>query len=268
MVRAILPTQRKQGVRAWTAAEDTELLRAVATEGEQKWRTIGQSFPHRTHKQCYHRYFHIKLRDRNLGAWSAEEDEQLRKAVKVISKDDGNGRERIRWKNIVSLIKNRDVRQCRERWKCHLSGNYKKTPWTQEEDEYIAMKVAETGRKWTAIGAPLKRSGHSVKFRFFTLQKKEKTKSAEGGAQKALAFLDIEDLGGIFGENQSSDNDAPKGRSESPSVLINPSITLPPYGGEVVPAGMVEPTCNFHALCGHTCKDKEYCHMHVDRSIE
>ena len=143
-----------------------------------------------------------------------------------------------------------------------MSGNYKKTPWTQEEDDFIVMKVAETGRKWTAIGVPLKRSGHDVKFRFFALQKNmQKTNSAEESDQKALAFVHIEDLGDMFEENRSSGRDAENGGSDSPSVLINPSITLPPYGGEVVPAGMVEPNCNFHALCGHTCEDKEYCHL-------
>ncbi len=73
------------------------------------------------------------------------------------------------WVLIASLMENRTVRQCRERWKHYLSvsgtGN---KPFSPEEDEVILKKVEELGHKWTKIAAFLPgRSDLNIKNRWF-----------------------------------------------------------------------------------------------------
>ena len=55
------------------------------------------------------------------------------------------------WCAIAAQIKTRTPRQCRERYKNYLSPKIKNGPWTPEEEELLAKKVAEIGPKWAHI---------------------------------------------------------------------------------------------------------------------
>jgi hypothetical protein len=52
------------------------------------------------------------------------------------------------WIKVASLMKNRDVRQCRERWTHFLAPEIAKGEWTKEEDSLLEAKVLEHGNKW------------------------------------------------------------------------------------------------------------------------
>jgi hypothetical protein len=55
------------------------------------------------------------------------------------------------WCAVAAQIKTRTPRQCRERYKNYLSPKIKNGPWTPEEEELLAKKVAEIGPKWAHI---------------------------------------------------------------------------------------------------------------------
>lgn len=46
---------------------------------------------------------------------------------------------------------NRTGKQCRERWKNHLSPQIKKGDWTSEEDNIIMEMKSQLGNQWTRI---------------------------------------------------------------------------------------------------------------------
>jgi hypothetical protein len=55
------------------------------------------------------------------------------------------------WQGIASQMKNRTVRQCRERWVHYLNPLVSHNPWTADEEALLEQKVAEFGTKWTLI---------------------------------------------------------------------------------------------------------------------
>ena len=72
-----------------------------------------------------------------------EEDQRLRELVAIHGESS--------WDIVSKNMKNRNQRQCRERWKHYLSSSRPKAPWTNEEDELLYQKMTELGPKWTKI---------------------------------------------------------------------------------------------------------------------
>lgn len=60
------------------------------------------------------------------GAWSAEEDALLLKAIEA------NGARK--WSVLASHLPGRTGKQCRERWHNQLNPDVSKSPWTEDED--------------------------------------------------------------------------------------------------------------------------------------
>ena len=54
-----------------------------AKYGEAKWKLICEELPDRNHVQCFHRWTQTLKPGVRTGAWTKEEDSQLRKFVKV-----------------------------------------------------------------------------------------------------------------------------------------------------------------------------------------
>lgn len=112
---------------------------------------------HVTPVQCQARW--CKTLDPNLrrGAWTEEEDNQLRKAV------DGFG---TSWVQLASAIPGRTNDQCRERWTEHLNVGSQQT-WTDEEDKTLLAAVAEFGARWKEISLKVgnKKTGQAVSLR-------------------------------------------------------------------------------------------------------
>jgi hypothetical protein len=74
------------------------------------------------------------------------------------------------WEQIATHLPHRSARQCRERWKHHLSSGQRECPWTPDEDRLVWEKVDEIGPKWTQIASLLPgRSDYQTKARWLTL---------------------------------------------------------------------------------------------------
>lgn len=72
-----------------------------------------------------------------------EEDHRLRELVQKYGTN--------AWESVASEMPDRNVRQCRERWKHYLSSEQMNTPWTPEEDRILFEKIQELGPKWTKL---------------------------------------------------------------------------------------------------------------------
>ena len=75
--------------------------------------------------------------------FSQSEDELLKSLVQQSENPD--------WKMIATFFKNRNGRQCRERWKHYLSISPVDKKWTFEEDQQLFLEVQQFGTKWTQL---------------------------------------------------------------------------------------------------------------------
>ncbi|KAL0577928.1 hypothetical protein V5O48_004067 [Marasmius crinis-equi] len=66
--------------RPWTAYED-QLLQDPGNPNPSRWHAISEHVPNRTNKGCRKRWFMNMPSDLVKGAWLAEEDEALVKAI-------------------------------------------------------------------------------------------------------------------------------------------------------------------------------------------
>ena len=101
--------------------------------------------------------------------FSPEEDFHLRTIIMNFGDHD--------WNLISSLMKDRNPRQCRERWFKYLAPNVRFEPWTLEEDNQLERLVKEFGQKWVKISRFFRnRTDINVKNRWLVLQR-QKAKS-------------------------------------------------------------------------------------------
>ena len=79
------------------------------------------------------------------------------------------------WFLISSLMPNRNVRQCRERWNNYLKPSVNRNPFTEDEDKLLLEKVKELGGQWKKI-VPffINRTVIQVKNRYSCLLRKAK----------------------------------------------------------------------------------------------
>lgn len=75
--------------------------------------------------------------------FSEKEDLQLIDLVSKYGEED--------FITIARFMKNRNSRQCRERWRYYLSPSISTIPWSHEEECLLEQKVSELGNKWTKI---------------------------------------------------------------------------------------------------------------------
>ena len=80
---------------------------------------------------------------RSRQQFTSEEDAQLRQLVKEYGEND--------WASIAARMKDRNARQCRERWRHYLSPSISKKKWTPEEDELLISKYNEYGPRWVFL---------------------------------------------------------------------------------------------------------------------
>ena len=71
--------------------------------------------------------------------FTCEEDEKLKELVKKYEND---------WQKISKEMKDRNIRQCKERYNHYLSPNIKHSEWNLEEDLKLIEIVEEVGKKW------------------------------------------------------------------------------------------------------------------------
>jgi hypothetical protein len=81
------------------------------------------------------------------------------------------------WAGVAAEMRNRNPRQCRERWFNYLSPNIRNLPWTELEDAILLNKVKEHGPAWHRI-APCfpRRTDINIKNRYHVLTRKRQDK--------------------------------------------------------------------------------------------
>ncbi|OHT12962.1 DNA-binding protein eta2 [Tritrichomonas foetus] len=99
--------EKRRTREAFTAEEDEELRRLVSIYGEKKWNIISRHMTKRNPKQCCERWLNYLTPTVVNAAWTAEEDEKLRRFVNSI----GN-----RWATIKNLFPGRSEFNLRNRW--------------------------------------------------------------------------------------------------------------------------------------------------------
>lgn len=110
--------------------------------------------------------------------FTQNEDLKLLELVKVYGDSD--------WVTIANHMRNRNVRQCRERWCNYLSPYVSNGPWTPEDDMFLCQKVEELGTKWTKIAPFFRaRTDINVKNRWMTLMRHKNRQEAKKKAQEA-----------------------------------------------------------------------------------
>ena len=110
--------------------------------------------------------------------WSADEDEHLKQLV---------GEHGIKsWAAIATRLRDRNGKQCRERWRNHLRPQLFKGEWTPEEDQEIWDRVQEMGTKWAKISEQYmpSRTDNDIKNRWNSIIRKA---HAPGGREWEVA---------------------------------------------------------------------------------
>ncbi|EAX97202.1 Myb-like DNA-binding domain containing protein [Trichomonas vaginalis G3] len=70
------------------------------------------------------------------------------------------------------MMKNRNARQCKERYTKYLSPDINRNPWTPEEDELLKEKLCQLGPKWVKISKLFdRRTDAALKNRWCILKK-------------------------------------------------------------------------------------------------
>ena len=98
--------------------------------------------------------------------FTKQEDEQLVKIVNSLGK-------KTDWNIVSSMMKNRNSRQCRDRWMNYLSPSVNLSPFTADEDILLLEKYHNYGPRWVQISKHFNnRSDISLKSRFMVLKRR------------------------------------------------------------------------------------------------
>ena len=96
--------------------------------------------------------------------WTEQDDAKLIHLVNEFGKETKN------WSSVSNHMKDKSLRQCRERWKC-IKQKLKKR-WETAEEERIMTLVSKYGPKWKSFEQFFsKRSQHAIKTHYYIISK-------------------------------------------------------------------------------------------------
>lgn len=124
--------------------------------------------------------------------WTSEEDELLKETVAEMLQQQTGCFEtfsktfelpkNFRWVDVSKKLKNRNSKQCRERFLNHLKPGINPLPWTTEEDDLLLLLVGKYSSQWKLISKYLQgRTVNMIKlrWRYFKRQNKRKEKAID-----------------------------------------------------------------------------------------
>ncbi|KAF8665554.1 hypothetical protein AX16_000014 [Volvariella volvacea WC 439] len=173
----------------WNATYDRRLLEAVQKYGTDNWNLVARYVSEdATAAQCQGRYTRSINPNLKSGAWSAEEDERLKLAVKAY----GNS-----WIDVSVCMSGRTNDQCRERWVDQLSVSSTNT-WSGDEDQILLETVASLGSRWKTIALKVGngKTSSMCRMRFNELKKQKLNASPEPQLQSTNSLGDQQDKNG------------------------------------------------------------------------
>lgn len=120
-----------------------------------------QRHPHLPHGS------HSGMHDPNKRhTWTGEEDRRLKELVRTVGPR--------KWGIISTHFKNRNAKQCHQRWHYVLKPSITREPWTEEEDNAIMQYQIQIGNKWSQIAKFLHgRTGYAIRNRYNFLSKRQ-----------------------------------------------------------------------------------------------
>jgi hypothetical protein len=98
------------------------------------------------------------------------------------------------WASIARQMRNRNVRQCRERWCNYLAPSVSNGPWSSEDDARLLEKTREYGSKWKALTQFFPgRTDINIKNHYMTLTRRRcvapRHMSPEDGAIRICSYF-------------------------------------------------------------------------------
>lgn len=153
--------------------ESAGICNFVNLESEDKASVIGLDFFHEK-KWIVEKNENIQISDANARKrcpFSKEEDELLLSLVQYYGLQSKNV-----WNVIAGQMKNRSVRQCRERYQLFLTNDVKKgIKWSKEEDNLLISKYQIFGTHWKRYEPFFDgRTSYNIKNRFKSLTSPKK----------------------------------------------------------------------------------------------
>ncbi|MCJ1269494.1 hypothetical protein MMC22_009386 [Lobaria immixta] len=200
-----MPPTRER--RWWTSPEDDILRNGVQIQCNESgsvhnWNDIAVFLPGRTNKDCRKRWSKVQL-DIRKGAWTRDEDKRLRQAVQQLG---------FKWSQVATLVQSRNADQCAKRWQ-HVSGpDFKRSPWTPEEDRKLLEAMLRHGNNWKHIGLTdlPDRSTHDIRNRSLLLGRRSRNMLARrsvSAQQPSLSSIDDDVVGDGSDRDDDDDDD-------------------------------------------------------------
>lgn len=156
-------------------------------QGARNWKDVSSHIPGRTHVQCLQRWNKVLKPGLKKGTWQPEEDDLLSRQVGEFL---DTGADSPNWTSIAKHIEGRTAKQCRERWRCNLDPQIKKTEWSPEEDVMILNMQQALGNRWALLAKQLPgRTENAIKTRFRSLQRSLKRKWNQAEDDKIRACV-------------------------------------------------------------------------------